>query len=255
MVPKLSIITISYNDKLNLDKTIASVCAQSFRDFEFLVVDGGSTDGSFEVIQANQACITKWVSEPDQGIYDAMNKGLDMASGEYVIFMNAGDTFYANYTLSTIPFGQYPEADIFYGETMMIGQGGEEKGLRPKKLPHKLTWKHFLNGMVVCHQAIIVRRSIAPKFNLNYKLSADVEWVLLCLKKSRQTVFTHSIIARYLEGGASVQHHQHSLAERFLIMTEHFGLYRTLWSHFRFLIQTVLVKIGFRPAYRKNYLA
>lgn len=251
---KVSVITIAYNCVSDLEVTITSVLNQSFSDFEFVIVDGGSKDGSKELIKKYQDRIKNWVSEPDNGIYDAMNKGLEMATGEFVLFMNAGDTFYAADTLEKIPFSTYPDADIFYGETMMIDTNGNMPGLRSKKLPHKLKWTDFRKGMVVCHQSILVRRDIAPKYNLDYKLSADVEWVLHCLKRSKQNVFTGTIIACFLEGGASKQRHTESLGERFEIMKKYFGLPATLYSHMVFIIQTILVKIGIKPFYRNNYL-
>ncbi len=168
------------------------------------------------------------------------------------MFLNAGDTFYTTTTLEEIPFDKYPDTDIFYGETMIVDEKGYQLGLRQKKLPHNLEWKHFKNGMVVCHQSILVKREMAPLFNLNYKLSSDVEWVLKCLKKSKQTVFTHSIIANFLTGGATHQRHSESLGERFQIMKENFGLFTTLLAHAKFAVAELLRKIGLLNNYRKN---
>lgn len=251
---KLSIITIAFNCAFDLEATVKSVLNQTFRDFEYIVIDGGSKDGSLEVIKKYESAISKWVSEPDNGIYDAMNKGLKMATGEYVLFMNAGDTFYASDSLSKVSFSQNPDADIFYGEALSVDEEGKELGLRPKKLPHKLNWKHFKRGMVVCHQSFIVRRTLAPAYNLHYQLSADVEWVLRCLKDSNQTVFTGTIISRFLEGGASKKRHSESLKERFIIMQAYFGLTTTILSHIRFVFGTVSTKLGLKSTYRKNYL-
>ncbi|MFV0590527.1 MAG: glycosyltransferase family 2 protein [Draconibacterium sp.] len=250
----LSVITIAYNCAPDLEATIQSVTGQIFNDIEYIVVDGGSNDGSPEVIKKYEAGITKWVSELDKGIYDAMNKGLKMASGEYVLFMNAGDTFYKPETLAKIPFDAYPNADVFYGETLIVNHRQKVLGLRHKKLPHRLNWKHFRRGMVVCHQSILVRRTLAPMYNPDYKLSADVEWVLQSLKASKQIVFTNSIIARFLEGGASIKQHNESLKERFVIMRKYFGLPVTLFSHFVFVLDALLIKLGLKSYYRKNYL-
>ena len=251
---KLSIITIAYNCASDLESTIKSVIAQGFSDYEYIVVDGGSKDASVEVIKKYESAISIWVSEPDKGIYDAMNKGLLMATGEYVLFMNAGDTLYNTKTLALIPFSDYPEADIFYGETLIVDAKDNVLGLRHKELPHNLNWKHFRRGMVVCHQSFIVRKSIAPEYNMQYKLSADVEWVLLCLKRSKQIVFTHTIIARFLEGGSSKKRHAESLKERFSIMRKYFGLPITLFNHFTFVLGMLAVKLKLKPYYRKNYL-
>lgn len=253
MTCKLSIITIACNCASDLETTICSVLGQTFTDYEYIIIDGGSKDGSLEIIKKYGTQISRWVSEPDEGIYDAMNKGLQMASGEYVLFMNAGDTFFDSSTLAKIPFTQFPDADIFYGETLMVDEHGNGKGLRAKKLPHRLNWKHFKRGMVVCHQSIMVRRTLAPEYNLNFKLSADVEWVLKCLKSSKQTIFTNTVIARFLEGGASKQRHAESLSERFQIMKKYFGLSTTIFSHFVFLLKAILVKLRLKSHYRKNY--
>ncbi|MEN8122835.1 MAG: glycosyltransferase family 2 protein [Bacteroidota bacterium] len=255
MAVKLSIITISYNDSKNLERTIISVISQTYTDLEYIVVDGGSSDESPEIIKKYEAGINKWISEPDKGIYDAMNKGLKMATGDYILFLNAGDIFYSPETLEKIPFEKYPNADILYGETLSIDDNGNVLGLNPKKLPHNLHWKHFRNGMVVCHQSILVKRTVAPEYNLEYKLSSDVEWVLKCLKKSKQTVFTGTIIARFLVGGASKKRHGESLNERFNIMKNYFGTGLTLYKHALFMINELGIKLGLKKRYRKNYLA
>lgn len=251
---KLSIVTISYNDLENLERTINSVLSQSFKDYEYIVVDGGSNDGSKELLVRYNGKIGKWVSEKDKGIYDAMNKGLAMASGEYVIFLNSGDVFYTRDTLNKVSFGKYPQADIFYGETMIVDKEGRELGLRAKSLPHNLTWKHFRFGMRVCHQSVIVRRSIADRYDLRYKHSADYKWVLQALIESKQNVFTNSIIASFLIGGDSVQNHRDSLKERFMIMRQYYGLTITIINHIAFIISALLVKLGIIRFYRKNYL-
>ena len=99
---KISIITINYNDKIGLSKTINSVLNQSWQKFEFIVIDGGSNDGGLEVIEQHKDKIDYWVSEPDKGVYNAMNKGIKVAKGEYLIFMNSGDTFYDDNVLEKI---------------------------------------------------------------------------------------------------------------------------------------------------------
>jgi glycosyltransferase involved in cell wall biosynthesis len=248
---KVSIITVTYNCRSLLEKTIKSIGLQTFTDFEHVVIDGKSTDGTVDVIVENLSRIAYWVSEPDRGIYDAMNKGLEAATGDYVIFLNAGDTFYENTSLEKIPFDQYPDAGIFYGETMILDKDGNPVGLRRKKLPHNLNWKHFKRGMVVCHQSVLVKRTIAPQYNLVYKYAADIDWVLNALKSSESAVFTGSIISNFIEGGVSSQKQKESLAERFRIMRHHFGLRATLASHFIFVLENVLIWSGLSHKYRK----
>ncbi|WP_346862603.1 glycosyltransferase family 2 protein [uncultured Draconibacterium sp.] len=254
MSAKITVITISYNCASDLEDTIKSVVNQTFKEIEYIVVDGGSKDDTGEVLKKYNCKISKWISEPDYGIYDAMNKGLKMATGDYIIFMNAGDTFFEDESLGKISFDKFPNADIFYGETLMISEEGKELGLRTKKLPHNLNWKHFKRGMVVCHQAFVMKRIKAPEYNLRYKLSADVEWVLKCLKESKQIIYTETILARFLEGGASKKRHSESLQERFQIMKTYFGLFSTILSHIVFIIENTWMLLGFKSKYRKSNL-
>lgn len=248
---KLSIITITYNCKVLLKNTIESLICQSYKQFEHIVIDGGSSDGTVDVIKENEDHILYWTSEKDKGIYDAMNKGLCAASGEYILFLNAGDLLFDKETLANIPFDSNLNADIFYGETMIIDKDGTCLGLRRKKLPYDLGWKHFKNGMVVCHQSILVKRKLAPEYNINYSLSADVDWVTKCLKKSNKTVFTGTIISKYLEGGASLDNHSRSLKERFKVMKVHFGLLVTVLYHIKFGFENLAISLKLIPRYRK----
>ncbi|WP_340111699.1 glycosyltransferase family 2 protein [Maribellus mangrovi] len=252
-LPKISIITVVFNGVQFIESTIRSVIGQNYPNFEYLIIDGKSTDGTVDLIKKYEDNIGFWVSEPDQGIYDAMNKGLKKATGDFVLFMNAGDAFYEKNTLSKIPFEQHPNADIFYGETVIIDENtGEELGLRRKKLPIDLDWKHYKKGMVACHQSSLVRKNIAGEYNTEYKLSADIDWVIRALKKSRETVFTQTIVARFLNGGVSRKQQKNSLKERFNIMRKYFGLPQTIISHIGFFIESLAIKAGLKPLFRKN---
>jgi glycosyltransferase involved in cell wall biosynthesis len=250
-MPKVSIITVTFNCRDLLIQTIENVFSQSFNDFEYIVIDGKSSDGTVDIINDNLDKISFWISEPDKGIYDAMNKGLNAATGEYVIFLNAGDTFYEPNTLNKIPFQKFPKADIFYGETMILDKERNPLGLRRKKLPHNLTWKHFRNGMVVCHQSILVKQGIAPEYDHSYKYAADIDWVLKVLKLSNETIFTETIISNFIEGGFSSQKQKESWAERFKIMRNNFGLTTTLLKHIQFLGSNLFMFVGLIPKYRK----
>jgi len=250
-MPKVSIITVTYNCRELLKNTIDCISDQSYRDIEHIIIDGNSNDGTVEVILSNKNKISYWVSEPDNGIYDAMNKGLKAAKGDYILFLNAGDTFYDVNTLNNIQFTKYPLADIFYGETMMVDQNGNQLGLRRKKLPYDLSWQHFKQGMVVCHQSVFVKREIAPPFDLKYRYAADIEWVLCSLKNSKQVIFTNSIISNFVEGGFSNQNLVKSWIERFIILKVHFGLFQSIISHFSFFIDRLFVIFNIIPLYRK----
>ena len=119
MKPVLSVITIVYNNVRDIERTMLSVLNQTYHAIEYIVIDGASTDGTLDIIKQYKNRITKLISEKDKGIYDAMNKGLAIATGDYVIFMNSGDEFYATDTVAKV-FASAPDADIYYGETEMI---------------------------------------------------------------------------------------------------------------------------------------
>jgi glycosyltransferase involved in cell wall biosynthesis len=230
--PTISIITVVYNGGDLLARTINSIRRQKFKNIEYIIIDGGSADTTLEVIKANLDMVNFWVSESDEGLYDAMNKGLKAASGKYVWFINAGDEIYDEYTLAGIFDPEKDdETDIYYGSAVIIDSTGQEVGLRRQKLPGKLNWRSLKNGMVVSHQSFIVKRSIAPNYNLRYKCSADIDWVIASLKIAVKIVNTQKNLSRFLEGGRSRQTIIPSLKERFVIMTEYYGLIPTLWYH------------------------
>jgi glycosyltransferase involved in cell wall biosynthesis len=232
----LSLITVTYNAEAVLERTLRSVQRQTGRDgVELIVVDGASTDGTLELVQRYPDVVTRWVSEPDRGIYDAMNKGLSLATGEYVWFLNAGDELYDETTLQTF-FGKLGEAaDVYYGDALFVRDDGSAIGLRSEVTPHRLparaTWRDFSHGMVICHQSFVARRSLAPAFRLDHPYSADIDWEIRCLKAARRVVNLGVPLSRYLVGGFSVQHLRASLLDRFAILREHFGLLPTLVHH------------------------
>lgn len=232
--PKVSIITVVYNAADALSKTIESVSGLKYPHVEYIIVDGNSTDGTKSVIEQNYLSITQWVSEPDKGIYDAMNKGLLMATGEYVWFLNAGDTIFDPYVLQNIFAGRENYADLYYGETLIKAQNGDIVGLRRKRPSKNLRWTSFRRGMTVCHQSIIVNRSVVPFYDLSYRYSADFDWVIAILRKRISVYNTRRIISVFELGGATTNNHTQSLKERFSIMKKYYGLTTTILSHIAF---------------------
>ena len=228
--PTLSIITIVYNNVRDIERTMLSVLNQSYQNIEYIVVDGASTDGTLEIIQRYQDRLSKVVSEKDAGIYDAMNKGLTLASGDYVLFMNSGDELYAPDTVETV-FATAPNADIYYGETEMFNEAWQSIGKRRHSVPEKFTWKSFRFGMTISHQAIYIRRSLTEPYDRKYQLSADIDWILTAAKKAKTSVKVSGYVAKYLVGGLSKKRHRQSLKERFAIFTKHYGLLPNLFNH------------------------
>ncbi|UKJ08052.1 glycosyltransferase family 2 protein [Solitalea lacus] len=240
--PVLSIITIVYNGAPFIERTLKSVTEQTYANIEYIVIDGASRDNTLDIIKNYQNNIALWQSEKDKGIYDAMNKGLQLATGDFVLFMNAGDCFYHPSTVESI-FYENSLADIYYGDALVVDN--ENKSLGPRRLrpPEVLTWKSFRMGMLVCHQSFIVKRSIAPLYNLNYKIAADIDWCISCMKNAQQIKNTHLFISRYLAGGASWQNLKKALAERFEIMHNHYGLLSTIGSHIIIALRIITQKI------------
>ena len=169
---KLSVITINYNNRDGLRKTIESVVNQTYKDFEYIVIDGGSTDGSVDVIKEYAGKIDYWVSEPDKGIYNAMNKGIDVAKGEYLNFMNSGDTFCNNDTVECV-FIKNNQSDIICGNTMMPTK---------HEPPNEITFKTMFSG-TICHQSAFIKTSLMRKYRYdeNLKIVADRKFFIEAL--------------------------------------------------------------------------
>ncbi|SKB65909.1 Glycosyltransferase involved in cell wall bisynthesis [Parapedobacter luteus] len=228
--PKLTVITVVYNDVRGIERTLLSVINQTYPHIEYLVIDGASTDGTTEIIQRYTGHITRWISEPDNGIYHAMNKGLALATGDYVLFMNSGDEIYAPDTVAQV-FASAPNADIYYGETEMFDARWESLGLRRHAAPDRFTWRSFRYGMNVSHQAIYIRRAITGPYDLRYQLSADIDWIICAAKKAKTIAHTRRLVAKYLVGGMSKKRHWQSLRERFQIFSKHYGLLPNIFNH------------------------
>ena len=230
MKPVLSVITIVYNNVRDIERTILSVLNQTYDAIEFIVVDGASNDGTLDILNSYKHRMAKFVSEKDNGIYDAMNKGLNLATGDYVIFMNSGDEFHANNTVDKV-FGSSPDADIYYGETEMVNEERQSLGRRRHNAPDNFTWRSFKYGMSVSHQAIYIKRVLVEPYDLKYHLSADIDWIIRAAKKAKKIVRVDGYVAKYLVGGMSKTKHRQSLLERFDIMKSHYGLIPTLFNH------------------------
>lgn len=247
MQPTISIITVVYNGADLLPRTMQSVFDQTYPNIEYILVDGNSTDGTIDIIKANQDKISQWISEPDKGLYDAMNKGLRMATGDFVWFMNAGDSIFDKNTLEKSMENYTSDTDVLYGEVMLVNDARKHLGTRTEittqKLPEKLTWRSMKMGMTVCHQGFLPRRTIAPFYRLD-NLSADIEWVILCLKKARKITHTKEILAEYLVGGLSKKRHQEGLKGRYEILKTYFGLLPNLVYHFFILVRGLAHKIS-----------
>ncbi len=170
--PLISVVTISYNAVATIEQTILSVIYQTYKNIEYIIIDGGSTDGTVDIIKKYSDRISYWVSEPDKGIYDAMNKGIDKASGEWINFMNCGDSFYSKDIIKDIfKLSNYNDIDILYGDRISVYSFGTLY-----QMPNQLSYmdKFF----PIFHQSTFIRYSIMKemKYDLNFKISADYKF-------------------------------------------------------------------------------
>lgn len=237
---KFTIITVTYNAERWLERTLLSVLSQSYPDIEYIVIDGQSTDGTTRIIRQYEAGIAYWCSEPDAGIYDAMNKGLQHATGDYVWFLNAGDTLPSADIVQRIAGKAIVRTlmpDVIYGETAITGEDGRVIGMRHLKVPSKLTWKKFRWGMLVCHQSFIARRKIVQPFDLRYPLCADFDWCIRVMRESDILYNARMTLSHFLENGISTRQREASLKERYAIMCRYYGTFSTCLFHLWFALR------------------
>lgn len=245
LTPKFSVITVCYNAQATIEDTIQSVIAQTYHHVEYIIVDGASKDRTLSIINRYRDRIATVVSEPDKGLYDAMNKGLRLATGDYVCFLNAGDSFHEDDTLQQMvhtlrELTELP--DVLYGETELVDAEGHFVRMRRLQAPEHLTWHSFRHGMLVCHQAFFAKRTLAEPYDLSYRFSADFDWCIRIMKKSKVLHNTHLTLIDYLEEGMTTRNHKASLHERFRIMTKHYGWLSTVAHHAWFVVRAVIKK-------------
>lgn len=242
--PRFSIITVTYNAGDVLEDTIQSIVTQTYKNIEYIVVDGASTDNTMQIIDKYRKHIHTVLSEPDKGLYDAMNKAMKLATGDYLCFLNAGDSLHEDDTLQlmvhSVRDNELP--DILYGETAIVDKNGHFLHMRRLSAPEHLTWKSFRQGMLVCHQAFFVRRSLLESYDLHYRFSADFDWCIRMMKKAKKLHNTHLTIVDYLDEGMTTRNRKASLKERFHAMVKHYGLFSTLAYHAWFFIRLAIKK-------------
>lgn len=241
MNPLFSIITVTYNAAATLPPTLKSVKEQTCRLYEYIIIDGASKDETVRLANESGIQSLNLISEPDRGLYDAMNKGLGVANGDYVIFLNAGDSFHSKDTLQQIADAimdnDYP--GIVYGQTQIVDSARNRIGDRHLTAPSVLTLDSFKNGMVVCHQAFIVLRKLVDNYDTRYRYSADYEWCIRCLQRSHRNYYVDGLLIDYLSEGMTTAHHKASLIERIRIMSHYYGLLPTVVRHFKFFFRNL----------------
>lgn len=254
-----SIITCTYNAESVLQRTLDSVLEQTYSHVEHIIVDGASTDATLNMVEAyrQKSDAEDWChevrvkSEPDRGLYDAMNKGIQRATGQYVLFLNAGDVFPSADTLElvaeTVGEGEEPPA-VLYGDTDVVDDDGHFLRHRRLSPPRRLTWRSFMKGMLVCHQAFYARTDLAKAtpYDLHYRFSADVDWCIRIMRLARRRRLpmrnVGAVVVNFLDGGMTTTNHRASLKERFHVMAHHYGFVPTVLMHAWFVVRSVFKK-------------
>jgi len=240
--PKISVVTVIFNNKEGLEKTIKSGINQTYSDIEYIIIDGSSTDGSIEIIKKYENKIDKWTSEPDKGIYDAMNKGIKRATGEYVNFLNAGDVFYNKKVLEKVSVSlDSCKSKFFCGRTRKIYP--LYKTFTP------ITMQKLKYGIMPSHQASFVGRELLLNmggFDLGYKSSADFDFYCRFFKKGGEVCFSDIIIADFLAGGMSSRK-EISYFETYRVIKKHFGNYYA----YRYYLFKIIIEQGIKKILAK----
>ena len=249
---RISIVTITYNAARSLQRTLDSVRSQTYPHIEHLIIDGASKDDTVRIAEQYKATSPHQViiqSEPDKGLYDAMNKGLQKASGDYIVFLNAGDSLYAEDTIEEVvsaaslqPSAFSPQPSdisklpaVVYGDTATTDSEGRFLHLRRHRPPKTLTWRSFKKGMLVCHQAFYAGLDIARRFPYNLKFRQRLRLPL---------VNVNTLVANFEEGGDTTMHHRASLLERFHVMADHYGYVQTVLLHGWFVVRSAFLRFS-----------
>lgn len=230
--PLISIITVVFNGEKYLEQTIQSVINQTYDNVEYIIIDGGSNDGTLDIIKKYDEAIDYWVSEPDEGIYDAMNKGIQTATGKFIAFINADD-WYEEQAIDYVieAYSQEHNIDFFYGNLNYIKENGKVvlwEGNRGK------------NGLEIPHPTCFIRSSILKKdlFNTDFKIAADAELILRLFNSNIESLYINKVIANFRDGGISSEFWA-TQKESFLILTKYIGL----WYAVKIFLKKAIIKI------------
>ena len=235
----ITVITVTYNCASTLERTLLSVERQTLRRIQHLIIDGASKDDTVPIAEAyrmrNPDLDIIVQSEPDHGLYDAMNKGIRLAEGDFLVFLNAGDVLHADNVLERVAACDATKVGVVYGETDIVDEHGQFLRHRRLSTPDVLTSRSFLKGMLVCHQSFYANRGLVQPYDLQYKYSADFDWCIRVMEAAEEQgldmVNLHAVLTDYLSEGMTTQHQRASLIERLRIMCRRFGWFAALRAH------------------------
>ena len=246
--PLVTVITVVFNGAAHLEKTMLSVLNQINDNVEYIIVDGGSTDGTLDIIRKYDLEIDYWVSEKDSGIYDAMNKGVRLATGKWINFMNCGDLFYENKTIDKIMFNLGSNLAIVYGDVETFSNR-HKINVRLNSCP--VTEKNFVMKMPINHQSMFVTLQSFKKiglFDTKYKICADQDWLIKALLAGHQSKYIQECVALINTDGVSSTSIFQRKRERLAIALEHFG---TLKPKIYFMALVSFIKAPFTFCFSK----
>ena len=258
--PLISVITVVFNDETYLEETMQSVFNQTYDNVEYIVIDGGSTDGTVDIIKRHEEKIDYWSSEPDQGIYYAMNKGILLVHDpdSYIYYLNSGDTFNGNTVLSTV-VETLPDVDFWYGRINLV----DEETCITVRSGSEIDPKNLLFGMASSHQTMLCRRwvfDVIGGFDCRYRIVADYDWVNRVFRNPAVTrKHGNIVVANMRSGGASDINYLLALQERGAVVATYYSsvdrfmylIYRYSWATFRYGIKLLLRRLGLRKIARQ----
>ncbi len=228
--PVVSIITACLNAENTIEQTIQSVIKQTYPKIEYIIIDGNSTDGTLDIIKKYEDHIAKWISEPDSGVYDGMNKGIIHSTGDILCFLNSGDLLYDKDTINNV-VDRFSNKNVYgvYGNVEVLNDYRKDKLIRGCKVtPNKLLYRH------ICHQALFVRRFLFDEigmFSTAFKLASDHEFIIKSIKKyPDKFVYVDEIFAKYRDGGMSCKMMNKMKLEELKILSTNYNIPQFLFG-------------------------
>ncbi|MDR7210666.1 glycosyltransferase family 2 protein [Flavobacterium piscis] len=236
---KVSVITVCYNRRTTIEQSIKSVLEQDYPYIEYIVIDGNSSDGTKDVINSYSDKITQYISEPDKGMYDAINKGLSLATGDIIGLMHSDDVFYDSTVVSKIvhAFTTSPASDAVYGDGIYVTNDSKEKIVR-NRIGGQYDFKKLKSGWLPLHPTVYIKKAIIEKYgyyNLDFKIASDTEFLLRYLFKYKINItYLNNYVVKMRMGGLSTDH------KRFLqVLSEDYKIYK---YHNLYPFQAVFLK-------------
>lgn len=242
-LPLVNVITVSYNAKNDLEKTILSIINQDYTRINYIIIDGGSTDGTIEMIKKYKTKINYFISEKDEGIYDAMNKGISRVREGYINFLNAGDEYISRTTVDEIFKDIGNKYDLIYGK-IIVGKVTEEKLKNPQET-WDFTRENLLvqNTAVVCHQAMFIKKEVTPLYDKTYRIKGDLDWYFKILNKNPNLTYYKSdvTVTNYKGGGISEKKYLLDVYETAKLIIKRFGIFAFFkYGYFGLVVSRIL---------------